>query len=202
MTRVCHLLGQSRGADSEVARCWEPAARASRSIGWDEFRHDVASLHARLVQGQVGAWVLLTEDAYAFAVGLFALWHAGCHAILPPNRQPRSLALLQARAAGILSDRPEWFSRGSPLHPLQDGEQAAGSQLAPLSPDALSVELFTSGTTGDEKPIAKRIAHLEEEVLQLEACWGERVSDSTFFSTASHQHLYGLLFAVLWPLCS
>jgi acyl-CoA synthetase (AMP-forming)/AMP-acid ligase II len=171
-------------------------------VDWGEFRHGVASLHARLSQEHSGAWILLTEDAYSFAVGLFALWHAGCHAILPPNRQPHSLAALQTRAAGVLSDQPNWFASGSPLHPLRDGKAVGPTDLAPLRPDALSVELFTSGTTGDEKPVVKRIAHLEAEVDQLEACWGEQVEGSTFFSTASHQHLYGLLFGVLWPLCT
>ena len=194
MTRIHGLLGQDRAEESEVARCWDAGTRSRRSVDWGEFRHGVASLHARLSQEHSGAWILLTEDAYSFAVGLFALWHAGCHAILPPNRQPHSLAALQTRAAGVLSDQPDWFASGSPLHPLRDGKAVGPTDLAPLRPDALSVELFTSGTTGDEKPVVKRIAHLEAEVDQLEACWGEQVEGSTFFSTASHQHLYGLLF--------
>lgn len=203
VTPLCGLLSQDRAAESVVARRWNAAVHETRDIGWAEFRRDVAGLQARLAREEPGgAWILLTEDAYSFAVGLFALWHSGSHAILPPNRQAHSLAALQTRAAGVLSDRPEWFTSGSPLHPLEDHGVAEAVSLTPLCPDALCVELFTSGTTGDEKPVTKRIEHIEKEVSQLEACWGERVDGSTFFSTASHQHLYGLLFGVLWPLCS
>jgi acyl-coenzyme A synthetase/AMP-(fatty) acid ligase len=146
--------------------------------------------------------VLLTEDAYAFAVGLLALWHSGRHAISPPNRQQGSLRVLQTCAAGVLSDRPDWFSEGSSLQPLVDAGRGGSSGLAPLSRDALAVELYTSGTTGAEKPVAKRICHLEDEVRQLGATWDAAVDGATVFATASHQHLYGLLFGVLWPLCA
>jgi acyl-coenzyme A synthetase/AMP-(fatty) acid ligase len=37
-------------------------------------------------------------------------------------------------------------------------------------------------------------------VRELHAAWNALVGDATFFSAASHQHLYGLLFGVLWPL--
>jgi acyl-coenzyme A synthetase/AMP-(fatty) acid ligase/3-hydroxymyristoyl/3-hydroxydecanoyl-(acyl carrier protein) dehydratase len=147
-----------------------------------------------------GAWVLLTEDAYAFAVGLFALWHAGRHAISPPNRQPSSLRALHTRAAGVLSDRADWFSESSVLHPIEGVEPGDPGSLTPLRPDALAMELFTSGTTGGEKPVIKRIRHLEDEVRELHATWSALVGGASFFSAASHQHVYGLLFGVLWPL--
>jgi acyl-CoA synthetase (AMP-forming)/AMP-acid ligase II len=160
----------------------------------------VAALRERIAGEPEGAWVLLTEDAYAFAVGLLALWHSGRHAISPPNRQKSSLQMLQTRAAGVLSDRPDWFPQGSPLHPVVDPRRGAPSSLSPLSPDALAVEFYTSGTTGAEKPVTKRIRHLEDEVSGLGATWDELVKGATVFATASHQHLYGLLFGVLWPL--
>ncbi len=48
----------------------------------------------------------------------------------------------------------------------------------------------------------KRIAHLDDEVAQLESCWARELENTSIYSTASHLHLYGLLFGVLWPLCS
>jgi acyl-coenzyme A synthetase/AMP-(fatty) acid ligase/3-hydroxymyristoyl/3-hydroxydecanoyl-(acyl carrier protein) dehydratase len=62
------------------------------------------------------------------------------------------------------------------------------------------MELFTSGTTDGEKPVTKCIRHLEDEVRELHATWNTLVGEATFFSAASHQHVYGLLFGVLWPL--
>ena len=201
MTRVRELLGQHRSVESEVARRWDSAARTSRATSWGDFQRDVTNLRGLLSQEKAGAWVLLTEDAYAFAVGLFALWHSGSHAILPPNGQPKTLEALESRSAGIISDLPELFPAGASIHPLEVGEVGVAPELGSLRSDALAVELFTSGTTGDEKPVIKRICHLEEELFELEGSWGKAVEGSTFVSTASHQHLYGLLFGVLWPLC-
>lgn len=203
MIPVSRLLAQGRKAESVVARRWDERLRRVELLTWEDLHADVARLRARLLREPAGPWVLLAEDGYAFAVGLLGLWHAGRHAILPPNRQSRTLHLLQTRAVGTLSDRAEWFDSALPVHPLQVEEGTAAPEVARVLPrEALSVELFTSGTTGGEKPVVKRVAHLEDEVEQLEACFGEALGDATFFSTAAPQHLYGLLFGVLWPLCA
>jgi acyl-CoA synthetase (AMP-forming)/AMP-acid ligase II len=205
MMDLCRLLAEDRPADSIVARRWDAGIGSSQDVVWAQFVADVDRLHGRLADHQRGGWVLLTEDAYAFAVGLFALWHAESYAILPPTRQPEVLAQLQTRVVGVISDRPAWFESGSSIHPLDRDEDLADREpirLSELGREAFAVELFTSGTTGDEKSTTKRIAHLEDEVAQLEAWRGAQLDGAWFFSTASHQHLYGLLFGVLWPLCS
>ncbi len=200
MSPLCHLLQQDRDPSSQVARHWDHDSETEQAVCWQAFRRDVAGLRDRIASGPDGAWVLLTEDAYAFAVGLFALWHAGRSAISPPNRQPSSLRALHTRSAGVLSDRGDWFPETSVLHPIEGVEPGDPDKLTPLQPDALATELFTSGTTGGEKPVTKRIRHLEDEVRELHASWQSRVGEVTFFSAASHQHVYGLLFGVLWPL--
>lgn len=202
MRPLRHLLCESPGSSEAVAIRWDPASRSDRVFRWDEFRGHVAALRARIVRGPAGGWVLLTEDAYCFAVGLFALWHSGRHAISPPNAQPGTLEVLQTRAAAVLSDRPDWFPEGACLHPLLDSGPGDPTQLESLDPEAIALELFTSGTTGAEKPVTKRIRHLADEVEQLGATWDALLADAVVFATASHQHLYGLLFGVLWPLCA
>ena len=202
MRSLCRLLSEPRDAGAPVARRWNPAARADQVLEWGEFQRQVAGLRDRIASQPDGPWVLLTEDAYAFAVGLLALWHAGRYAISPPNRQTGALRMLQTRAAGVLTDRPDWFPEGSCLDPLAEPGPGEPISLAPLGPDAVALELFTSGTTGLEKPVAKRIGHLASEVDELEAMWGASVAGATVFATASHQHLYGLLFGLLWPLCA
>ncbi|MFP6638825.1 MAG: AMP-binding protein, partial [Myxococcota bacterium] len=201
MNSLSRLLLRPRDPNSEVARKWDPATHTEGLILWHELRSDVANLRKRLLDEPGGAWVLLTEDLYAFAVGLLALWHSGRHAISPPNRQPESLRNLQTRAAGVLCDRPDWLSEGASLHPILDAETGADpAELTPLSPQNAAVELYTSGTTGGEKPVMKRICHLEDEVAEVESLFGKRVSGSVVFMTSSHQHLYGMLFGLLWPL--
>jgi acyl-CoA synthetase (AMP-forming)/AMP-acid ligase II/3-hydroxymyristoyl/3-hydroxydecanoyl-(acyl carrier protein) dehydratase len=175
-------------------------------VRWQEFRAHVAALRARLDRQPAGAWVLLSEDAYLFSVGLLGLWHSGRHAISPPNQQPESLRALEKSAAGVLSDCPSLFFDGIAVTPIIDPGVGPPSdallEASPLSPDALALMLYTSGSTRSEKPVIKCIRHLEEELRGLAQTWDELLGDASVFATASHQHLYGLLFGVLWPLCS
>jgi len=62
------------------------------------------------------------------------------------------------------------------------------------------ITLFTSGSTGLAKAIDKTFQHLLTEVIQLENCFGEKLGESTVVSTVSHQHIYGLLVKLIWPI--
>lgn len=214
MTRLAELLRRDRDSTSAIALRWDSEANADQVVHWGELLTDVTRLRDRLRNASDGGWVLLTEDAYAFAVGLLALWHSGRYAISPPNRQESALRVLQTRASGVLTDRPEWFPESSSIDPLLRDEDSKGSieldsrsigvstEFDILDPDSLAMEFYTSGTTGDEKPVLKKIRHLEDEVDELGRNWDVLVKDATVFSSASHQHLYGMLFGVLWPLCA
>ena len=197
---VSRLLLQPRDPDSVVAWRWEPERGAAAPTSWRRFRADVAALSAIVSDQAPGRWLLATEDAYPFAVGLFALWHSGRSVISPPNNQQGTLGQLQTEAAGVICDRADWFPSGVAIDPCEVEASGGEARFQALPLDALAVELFTSGTTGAGKSVAKRLSNLQEEVLRLEALWGQRMGAATIFGTASHQHLYGMLFRVLWPL--
>jgi acyl-coenzyme A synthetase/AMP-(fatty) acid ligase len=169
-----------------------------------DLRRDVARLAARLAPFAGARLALHAHDAYAFAVGLLAVGQVGAVAVLPPSRQPGALARLAPDVAGYLLDgademervegRPCWSTLGGP------GPEAA---LVALEREAAWVEHFTSGTTGDEKPVPKAVRHLEDEVAVLGARFEQVLGrGARMLSTASPQHLYGLLFRVLWPLAA
>ena len=62
--------------------------------------------------------------------------------------------------------------------------------------------LFTSGSSGQAKAITKSLQQLQTEIETLENYWGQQLGQADVLSTVSHQHIYGLLFRVLWPLTS
>ena len=62
--------------------------------------------------------------------------------------------------------------------------------------------IFTSGSSGTPVPINKSFSQLDAEIRSLEQQCSDLIADSTIVGTVSHQHIYGLLFRVLWPLCS
>jgi acyl-coenzyme A synthetase/AMP-(fatty) acid ligase len=59
---------------------------------------------------------------------------------------------------------------------------------------------MTSGSTGTPVVFPKQLGQLEREVAGLESVFGERLGKVRLLGTVSHQHIYGLLFRVLWPL--
>jgi acyl-coenzyme A synthetase/AMP-(fatty) acid ligase len=174
-----------------------------------ELQARVAALATRLRERGGTRWLVHCEDAFAFAAALLGVAHAGGVALLLPNRQPGALARAALAADGALADgadalRPALAPLDAVLDPLDDAVARGGAApLAPLDPDAPLLELSTSGTTGEGKWVPKALRQLESEVAVLERVFGAALGAGTpVFSTASPQHLYGLLFRVLWPLAS
>jgi acyl-coenzyme A synthetase/AMP-(fatty) acid ligase/3-hydroxymyristoyl/3-hydroxydecanoyl-(acyl carrier protein) dehydratase len=62
--------------------------------------------------------------------------------------------------------------------------------------------VFTSGSTGAAQAIPKKLSQIASEVATLETLFGARAGEASVLATVSHQHIYGLLFKVLWPLSS
>lgn len=65
-----------------------------------------------------------------------------------------------------------------------------------------SVLFFTSGSTGAPKEIVKYLYQMDNEVREWEQILGPDAKDAEIHATVSHQHIYGLLFRILWPLCT
>jgi acyl-coenzyme A synthetase/AMP-(fatty) acid ligase len=198
--RLSQLLAEERADESLVAWRALPGGGGDRALCWADFRAAVWGLVGGFAALPPGRVALYTSDSYAFAVGLFAIWHAGRVAVCPPNDQPDSLHGLSDVVIAAVSDGPGRVP-GRPLISAEvEGRNDFGGVA--LSPEAPALELFTSGTTGRGKAVSKAIHHLEDEVSVLEAQLGARVGEAAVFGSASHQHLYGMLFRVLWPLAT
>jgi len=189
------LLVQGRAAEAPVAS--SPAGTHT----WADFSRDVLALAAVLREENRERWLLSARDGYAFAVGLMATRQADARAVLPPNRQPDTLAALLEGDVGTLAEKPLPGSPAGPHHhPLEGAAEPATPRLIDRS--APAVELFTSGSTGRRRRVVKTLAQLQDEVRMQEERWRERLEGSTVLSTVSHQHIYGLLFKILWPLAA
>ena len=174
----------------------------TRSFG--DFVRDVAALTAAVEKVGVGRWLLDTESAYAATVGLLALAQTGSVALLPTNRQPETLRRLRSDIIGGLIDPARDAGELAGLPRLDLLAQAPAAAPAwRFDRDAPFAELETSGTSGEGRWIPKSLRHLEDEIETLEAVFGSRLPpEARVFATVSHQHIYGLLFRALWPLCS
>lgn len=146
----------------------------------------------------VGIWF---DDAAAMAIALFACWRAECVAVLASNPLPESLAVLDREVDIWLSDRalPLASHRQRRLDDLLDHPALPAAKL---NPDGPGLIMCTSGSSGEPKRVHKRWRELALEIDALESEWQWARSSACVLGSVSAQHMYGLAFRVLWPMCS
>ncbi|NWB97303.1 AMP-binding protein [Pseudomonas gingeri] len=131
------------------------------------------------------------DDAGELAIALLAAWRAGVRVLLPADLQEQT----RQRWA---PDVDLWLTDRSAIEYLS---------ADPMSPAALDLDdchlsLCTSGSSGEPKRIEKTLRQLANEVLALEQLWGADLGQACIIGSVATQHIYGLLFRVLWPLCA
>ncbi|KAF1026285.1 MAG: Dimodular nonribosomal peptide synthase [Pseudomonas sp.] len=149
------------------------------------------SLAAGLQSRGIRRLALHLEDAGWLAIALLGAWRAGVSVLLPADLQPQT--------------RQRWSASVDAW--LTEPDELAALYHPPLSPavldlDACQLSLCTSGSSGEPKCIDKTLRQLANEVQALEALWGEDLGQACIIASVSTQHIYGLLFRVLWPLCA
>ncbi|WP_253281384.1 AMP-binding protein [Cupriavidus sp. HPC(L)] len=185
---------------SRLART--PDATVASGLGAAAFVQRVAAWRDAFGARQGVRWALYHDAAPEFAAALFGAWHAGKHVVLPGDTRPETLAALRPFVDGFAGELADGL--------LPDpGVQSQADRLAevlswpPLCPRLTTVTLFTSGSTGVPTGLPKRLDQLDCEVRALQGAFGAALSAGTeVLTTVSHQHIYGLLFCVLWPLAA
>ena len=163
------------------------------------FTNQVASVYRQLSQSPCQRWLLACDSSDLFAVGLCAALLAGKEIILPANTQAGSLSELTHKFDGVISDKA--LCEGKALVMLKKELSSATSQW-PRSEKWGELVLYTSGSSGQPKAVRKSLAQLDAEVTSLEHTFAKHLPQCSVVSTVSHQHIYGLLFKILWPLAA
>ncbi|MBV7561156.1 acyl-CoA synthetase family protein [Pseudomonas sp. sia0905] len=168
-------------------------ANASRQVTPEldhaELCRRVLSLAAHWQAAGVQRVALHLQDAAELAIALLAAWQADIHVLLPADAQPQTRQRLGAQV-------DLWVEQ------LDDSMAAAPREARALDRERCRLTLCTSGSSGEPKLIDKSLGQLANEVQALEALWGERLGDALIIGSVAAQHIYGLLFRVLWPLCA
>ena len=173
-------------------------------VGWrdgnvvrnDDFLSRVNAWRALLQRTAGQNFALYIEDSIEFGAALLGAWQAGKTVWLSSDTLAASCAALAQSVDGFLGEFPEQY------RPLQADEANDNNIVHYVEIDAnfTALVVHTSGTTGTAQAIPKRLSQLSSEVATLESVFGPRLADADIVATVSHQHIYGLLFKVLWPL--
>ncbi|MDH5978705.1 AMP-binding protein [Vibrio splendidus] len=200
---LSELLSQNRAPESIV--CFDD----NSEITWQTFNDDLSQLVNLLSSSHFQRVAICTQDSCLFSVAFLACAVSKKHIILPGNYQPCALAELSEHFDCLLVDDSIGevdVSNVRNIQTLLDSNPKAQKPLTDNLPDidlaAIQLTLFTSGSSGTPKAIDKTLEHLDIEIAQLDKNWGDLLKGNRVHSTVSHQHIYGLLFRILWPLCS
>ena len=172
------------------------ARRAETPLTRADFLARVDAWQACLAALPGQRWALFHDDSAEFAAMLFGAWHAGKAVFLPGDMQAATLVRLAAEVDGSLGHLPGALAEAPPAPP---------QARMPLDLQATRLVVYTSGSSGEPEAIGKSLAQLDAEMHTLQAAFGTRVDAGApplVVATVSHQHIYGLLFQVLWPLAS
>ncbi|MCW8198942.1 AMP-dependent synthetase [Verminephrobacter aporrectodeae subsp. tuberculatae] len=185
---------------------------AARTVAWQSDAQHLS--HADLLV-RTGCWqralaqqpqshcALYLNDPFEFAAALLAAWHAGKTVVIPGDDRPDTVHALRAAGHLLVGDLP------AALQACPDDAGATAWNRQALNPSAARMRLYTSGSQGQPEAIDKRLDQLVSELDALEEAFGKVLAGPAaenaqpiVWTTVSHQHIYGLLFLVLWPLAA
>ncbi len=159
-----------------------------------QLRAQALSVAAGLQSRGVKRLAVHLEDAADLAIALLGAWRADVSVLLPADLQAQTRQRWSQEVDLWLTDQPG----DAQLHDFtQPG--LAGAQL---DLDQCRLSLCTSGSSGEPKRIDKTLRQLANEVEALEQLWGADLDEACIIGSVATQHIYGLLFRVLWPLCA
>lgn len=157
----------------------------------DELIGQALRLAAWLQAANIQKLAVYELDAGTLAVIALGAWRAGVELVLPGDDRPQTRQRLEQE--GCLWLEPSHAQHWQACEPLS---------AQPLALDVPLLTLSTSGSTGEPKLIRKTLAQLQNELRVLEQLWGNPLHNAVFLGSVITQHIYGLLFRLLWPLCA
>lgn len=200
------------------------ATKSEGIIGWqaqsaitrEMFAQKVTTWHASISQIPQHKIALYLSDSIEFAAALFAAWHARKTVVLTADTLENNCRNLVKEVDVFIGEFPDQYRTQlrtqlqtqlqTQLPAIANSAFAASMArtdfLPVLADEFPALIVYTSGSTGEAQAIPKQWSQLSTEIATLESLFGEKLGSATIYSTVSHQHIYGLLFKVLWPFAT
>jgi acyl-coenzyme A synthetase/AMP-(fatty) acid ligase len=199
---LLNLIPRIVADQSDFIIGWRDATQITRN----EFLKRVSSWQILLAQLPGQNYALYLDDSIEFSAALFGAWHAGKTVWLAADTLTATSDALKLSVDGFLGNFPEDCSpivvipAGLGGNPVALVDVPKVLKYEPLDNQFIGLVVHTSGTTGVAQAIPKKMSQLAIEIATLEQLFGEQSAKAEIISTVTHQHIYGLLFKVLWPL--
>ncbi|MBC3874114.1 AMP-binding protein [Undibacterium flavidum] len=203
-----NLSTSSLAVEPESIIGWQGQTAITREM----FTQKVASWHATISQIPQHKIALYLSDSIEFAAALFAAWHAHKTVVLAADTLENNCRNLTKEVDVFIGEFPDQYRTQlrtqfqTTLPTIANSAFAVGMThtdfLPVLADEFPALIVYTSGSTGEAQAIPKQWSQLSTEIATLESLFGEKLGSATIYSTVSHQHIYGLLFKVLWPFAT
>lgn len=179
------LLGPDRG----LPVAWSTTGPVSRA-------RFLAHVHAQAARLPKGRYVVnLCEDRYRFLVLYGAVLARGQTCLLPHNRTEHAARRILQRygAASVFGDADVAL----------DGDPEERHAVPAIPRGHIAAIVFTSGSTGDPTPHAKRWGSLLDGAALVRARYGIAPRpDTLLVATMAPQHMFGLEASIMLPLAA
>lgn len=174
--------------------------RGTEAIAYANLQQRVAAWRQRLDLAPGSPLAIYHEDALELLAALLAAWSQRLAVLLPGDALPATAQGLLRSGYGLAGSFGAATTHPSPpAHEPSPGPQPPTSWADGLDGVLL---LQTSGSTGQPLRVSRRLSQVQAEIDALERCFGDRLGNARVAATVSHQHIYGLLFRLLWPFCA
>ncbi|MEQ8285290.1 AMP-binding protein [Thalassospira sp.] len=135
------------------------------------------------------------QSARLFTIALMAIWQRGSQFVLPATPKPAYLEDIKEQFDLFLDDVEieKRLRENKPSNLDMHIEYPAAINCIAM--------FFTSGSTGTPKPIIKTLSQIEAEISVQDPLWSPHIPEGArIIGLVSHQHIYGLIFRVIWPV--
>ena len=154
-----------------------------------KFLSDIHKTKENLISLSCQKIALCFQDSYLFSVALFSCLFSRKIPVLLPNNHQGTIDKLNNEFDFVLN--PQTLKK---FHSNNKQPRDIGIKINQ------KILLFTSGSTGQPKLVTRTIEQLISEINVLDKTFYTDKTMRNIYSTVSHQHIYGLLFFILWPL--
>lgn len=163
------------------------------SVSWAQLCKKQRRAEKQLTHVKNSVVIVQQHNAFDFVALLFATWRTGKVALIPHNQLSTTQELIS-----------EQFDAYWPTLDFFLGNSETITNTLPSASHTehdTALIIFTSGSSGSPTAINKIFRQLDNEIQTLEQQWRKHLKNSVIVSTVSLQHIYGMLFRLLWPIC-